>query len=245
MTENKKPWHKKWRVWAIGIFLLWSVIGSTGKTEQSKTTDQPASNAEQATTSKEATPAMPVEKAPDPINLSGTGQQATAKFALKQGLSVFKMTYKGSSNFAPTLLDGADGETVDLLANEIGQFTGSKAVGIKREGQYLIDVTASGPWTIAIEQPRASDAPATRSFSGTTQEATALFSLKKGLNTFKMNHAGKGNWAPTLLDARGEVVDLLANEIGSFNGSKAVNVPRDGVYLMNVTANGNWSIIIE
>jgi hypothetical protein len=44
-----------------------------------------------------------------------------------------------------------EGKWVDLLANEVGDFNGSKAVGIKRDGIYILNIKADGPWKIAIE----------------------------------------------------------------------------------------------
>ena len=37
----------------------------------------------------------------------------------------------------------------------------------------------------------------------------------------------------------------LVNEIGPFDGSQAVTVPEDGIYLLQVEANGPWTIEIE
>jgi hypothetical protein len=85
-------------------------------------------------------PAPPVE--PAPINYSGKGQQAVGKFPLECGLAVFNLTHVGTSNFAVTLLD-SNGEMIELLANTIGNFTGAKAVGIEKKGDYRGD-KASG-----------------------------------------------------------------------------------------------------
>jgi hypothetical protein len=41
---------------------------------------------------------------------------------------------------------------VTLLANELSDFTGEKTVEIYADGIYVVDVTASGPWTIDISQ---------------------------------------------------------------------------------------------
>ena len=41
------------------------------------------------------------------------------------------------------------------------------------------------------------------------------------------------------------MVELLANDIGSFNGSKAVGIASSGIYILDVTADGNWTITIE
>ncbi|HJH28005.1 MAG TPA: hypothetical protein C5S37_14865 [Methanophagales archaeon] len=86
------------------------------------------------TPTPEPTPAQ--EPTPEPIALSGTGQEATSKFPLEKGLSIFRMTHDGDSNFAVWLLDG-EGDKIELLVNEIGEFDGSKAVSIRNRGVYL------------------------------------------------------------------------------------------------------------
>ena len=49
-----------------------------------------------------------------PINLSGSGQQASQQFNLQAGLSVFTLSYSGDSNFSVWLVD-QNGNNVALL----------------------------------------------------------------------------------------------------------------------------------
>ena len=182
---------------------------------------------------------------PEPITLSGTGQEATSKFSLETGLSIFRMTHDGDSNFAVWLLDG-EGEKIELLVNEIGRFDGSKAVGIKNIGDYILDISADGRWTITIEQPRPSNAPPVpKTLKGKGQQASEVFYLDKGLARFEMTHDGDSNFAVWLLDDEGDKVELLVNEIGEFDGSKAVSIRNSGIYLLDISADGNWEISIE
>jgi hypothetical protein len=60
-----------------------------------------------------------------------------------------------------------------------------------------------------------------------------------------MSHQGENNFAVWLLAANGRRVELLANEIGSFNGSKAVQIARGGTYLLQVDADGAWTIEVN
>ncbi|MDA2928496.1 hypothetical protein MYX84_00885 [Acidobacteria bacterium AH-259-O06] len=179
---------------------------------------------------------------PPPINLSGTGQTVSSSFTLEAGLSIFRMTHNGSSNFAIWLKD-SQGGLVALLVNEIGSFNGSKAVGIDSTGTSFLDITADGSWSVTIEQPRPSSAPATRSFSGTGQQATELFSLSSGLAIFNMSHSGSSNFAIWLMDSQGNRLDLLVNTIGSFSGSTSVQV-QAGIFVLDVTADGAWSVTV-
>jgi hypothetical protein len=182
---------------------------------------------------------------PEPIELSGTGQKATQTFQLEQGLSKFSANYSGSDNFIVWLMDAKTGQNIDLIANEIGSFNGSKAVGITSAGDYILNVQANGPWTINITQPRKSateSAPLTLQGSG--NQASEFFTLNSGLRTFNLNYSGSDNFIVWLMDNQGNRVDLLANQIGNFDGSYAVGIPQTGTYLLNVESNGKWNVSI-
>jgi len=181
-----------------------------------------------------------------PIFLSGFGQQATEPFNLDSGLAIFKMTHQGQLNFIVGLLDRG-GENLDpVVANAIGSSEVSKAVHIPKVAGYVLNVNADGPWTIEVEQPRPSSAPATTSFEGSGSTATSLFQLSRGLHTLRFTHQGQRNFIVGLLDKSGRVVDpVVANAIGHSNSSKAVRILKDDIYLLNVTADGPWTAEIQ
>jgi hypothetical protein len=58
-----------------------------------------------------------------------------------------------------------------------------------------------------------------------------------------MTHDGDSNFAVWLLDDEGDKVELLVNEIGEFDGSKAVSIRKSGIYLLDISADGNWEIL--
>ncbi len=188
-------------------------------------------------------PAPAPASAPAPIELSGVGQTATDPFELESGLAIAKVTYQGNGYFGVRLLD-QNGEMVDLLANAVGSLEGSKATQA-RAGRHVLDIQADGPWTATIEQPRPSSAPETTSFSGTGQTATDFFELPRGLKTFRITHQGSEYFGVTLLDKDGKQVDLLANEVGAFDGSKATRIPKDDIYLLQVNADGPWTVQVQ
>ena len=194
------------------------------------------------------TPALEAPTAtptPEPITLSGTGQEATSKFSLETGLSVFRMNHDGDRNFIVWLLND-EGDQIDLLVNKIGEFDGSKAVGITKQGDYILDISADGSWTITIEQPRPSYAsPVPKTLKGTGQQASEMFYLDTGLARFEMTHDGDRNFIVWLLDDDGNQIDLLVNKVGEFDGSKAVSIRKGGNYLLSISADGNWEISIE
>jgi hypothetical protein len=133
------------------------------------------------------------------------------------------------------------------VANVIGPFQGSTPVQITQSGQYLLDVQNAGNWQIEVTQPRADSAPETKSFSGNSAQATQLFELSGGLHRVELTHQGDANFIVDLLDENGaSVVPMgLVNEIGPFDGSRAMTVPGDGIYLFSVQANGPWTITVD
>jgi len=87
------------------------------------------------------------------ISLSGSGNQVTDKFYLKQGLAIFRNSYHGQSNFMADLID-ENGDDIALVANTIGTSETSSSAKIAIPGYYRVDVTAwpGSSWTIKVEQ---------------------------------------------------------------------------------------------
>jgi len=269
----KKSIWKKWWFWLVIVFVIIIIASVGGENKETKSeVRQPVTQEqtqpqgtfqekqkelaekpsvaggqieqqpEQEPTQK---PTQQIVQEPEQINLSGIGQQASKKFTLESGLSIFRMTHSGQSNFSIWLLDG-NGNKVELLVNEVGTFDGAKAVGINKKGTYILDISADGQWTVKIEQPRPTTAPSIpKTFSGVGQQVSGFVMIPKGLTTFRMTHNGQSNFSIWLLDKNGNKVELLVNEIGVFNGSKAVGIPSTGIYLLDISADGNWSITIE
>lgn len=226
---------------------------TTSDVTPSQTVDHSAGAAATQPTSPAQTPAtvptvktttIAPEPSPAPISLSGNGKEATDFFDLEKGLVTFTLTHNGDSNFAIWLLD-SDGNKKGLLVNEIGSFSGSHALGIRNAGQYLLDISADGRWTVTIEQPRYATAPGIpKTITGDGETASDPVYLEKGLVRFEMSHDGDSNFAAWLLDSKGNKKDLLVNEIGEFDGSKAVKISSSGVYLLDIAADGGWEIDI-
>ena len=84
----------------------------------------------------------------DAIHLSGRGDDVQSFNATETGLKIFSMHHTGDRNFAITLKDG-NGKYVSLLVNEIGEYSGKKTERLT-SGNYSLDITADGDWTIGI-----------------------------------------------------------------------------------------------
>jgi hypothetical protein len=81
----------------------------------------------------------------------GSGPRATPMFALASGLAVFETEHRGEGAFLIKLMD-AQGNVVSEIAQGTGVFGGSKAVKIPASGNYLMDVVATGEWSIRLRR---------------------------------------------------------------------------------------------
>lgn len=66
--------------------------------------------------------------------------------------------------------------------------------------------------------------------------------FKKGYVALSLKHDGTSNFSVWLVDPKGKQSDLLVNEIGAFEGVVAAELPEDGKYKLEVTADGAWTI---
>jgi hypothetical protein len=83
-------------------------------------------------------------------SFSGRGPQATRLFDLPQGLLVFEVEHRGNEGAFSVRLMAEEGGVVEQLASGDGRFGGSRAIGIPRAGRYLLDVAATGDWTVRV-----------------------------------------------------------------------------------------------
>lgn len=178
-----------------------------------------------------------------PTVIEGRGTKATEQFSLQEGLAVLKLSHKGESNFIVQLLNST-GETIEYLSNEIGDFQGTTALKIPKNDTYLLNVDADGDWEIEINQSTKTLKTENGSrIEGAGKNISGLVQLS-GLKKFTLNHDGESNFIVILLNSKGETMEYLSNEIGTFNGSMAKNIEQ-GTYIFDVDADGNWSIDIE
>jgi hypothetical protein len=219
---------------------------SASATASATASDTASANAD--ANANEPEPESAAVQGPGGITLSGSGPEATRPFQLEEGLTVIEMSHQGNANFIVDILDENGNSVAPMgVANVIGPFEGSTPVQIMRSGQYLLDVQNAGQWQIEVTQPRAASAPETKSFSGDSAQATQLFELSGDLHRVELTPQGDANFIVDLLDENGaSVVPMgLVNEIGPFDGSRAMTVPDDGIYLFSVQANGPWTITVD
>lgn len=251
-SPAKKAVWKRWWFWVavvlvIGIIGLAAGGGGTGDTDQRASAESPPAQTESPASVESQSPAPeptepPAPAEPKPINLKGSGKTATKPFKLEGGFTTFHIKASGGSNVIVYLVNDR-GKQVELLVNVIGTYDGVSGIGVK-PGEYLLDIDAPSSWTAVLEQPRPiSGKTPPQTYSGSGPDVAGPVTLD-GLTRVVMKYQGKSNFIVYLVNDRGVQVELLANEIGSFNGSTAL--PGDGgIYWLTVDADGKWSIKIQ
>ncbi|MCR6522443.1 hypothetical protein [Lysinibacillus capsici] len=171
------------------------------------------------------------------LKINGSGDTATKKFKLEKGFVIVDATHQGSSNFAVKLLD-ANANMIKLVVNEIGNYTGKKIYAVPT-GEYQYEVTASGPWTINMSQEIPAEVAPEGKVTG-TGDSVVFMNISKGAKTVAFTHDGSRNFVVKANDSV-----LLANEIGTYSGSKVQKVEDTSIYYFDITADGNWSMTFE
>ncbi|MCR6111541.1 hypothetical protein HXA35_14415 [Bacillus sp. A301a_S52] len=82
------------------------------------------------------------------------------------------------------------------------------------------------------------------SFSGTGDTATELFNLSDGFAVLEFTHSGSSNFIVELKNESG-ASELVVNHIGSYEGANFELIPQSGDYLLDISADGEWSAEIN
>jgi hypothetical protein len=248
----------------ILVFIVAAAAGAeeTGDTDpvadatQVPTATQQPTATEDPTPTAEATPTPePTEEptaTPDPtptpeptaafadIELSGTGD-AVPRFEIPaDSAAIAEISHSGTSNFAIFTI-AEDGTQTDLLVNTIGNYSGTVLFD-EQSGQHSVgfEVTADGQWTIVIQPVTAALTWDVESaVSGTGDDVVRIDPPVSGLLTADVSHTGVSNFAIISYGGGPFGQDLLVNEIGAYDGEVIV---ADGTFLIEITADGDWSI---
>lgn len=205
-------------------------------------TDQAPDASETTTAASEPDPTPEPEPEPvsaEPQSFSGHGSEVLILEPLGEDVFFADVTHNGSDNFALWSVD-ENGQDLDLLVNEIGNYDGQVAVNF-RDDPAAIRVEADGAWTIGLvhlsEAPRW-DGDATYEAAG--DSVVIVAGVADGLTPVTLTHDGEENFA---IWAWGEShPDLIVNDIGTYEGTTLLP---DGSLVLQVNADGAWSIAVE
>jgi hypothetical protein len=178
--------------------------------------------------------------------ISGTGDTVSRLFYLNKGIVIVALKNTGDSNFVTALKDDS-GKIVEYIANEIGNFNGSKLTRINISDCYLLNIDSSGTWTAEITQPTPSTAQKTENFNGTGQQATSSFFIATGTHAFTISHQGSGHFSVAIYNKQGNATNYLVNEIGDVNVTFSEKIDNGGIHFMQISADNDasWTIRID
>ena len=172
--------------------------------------------------------------------IEGSSDMGTDALQLERGFAVVESSYNGSSNFAVTL-QNAQGQMIDLLVNEIGEYSGKSFVWIEDTGDYYLNINGNqGNWIIKVMQYRPLEVANLPGDIKGTGDDVVFFEVDKGSYQISFSHNGDSNFAVTV-----NKVDLLVNEIGNYEGSQRYSFEESSIYVFVVTADGDWSINVK
>ena len=180
--------------------------------------------------------------------LSGSANQTTTPFALKAGLARFQSVRSATDGYYYIDLYSAGGQQFTTIAAGNSPLDLSHVAAIPADGMYVLQVQSEGGWTVNVSQPTATFAapPAMQRWSGKYWQATPLFSLKAGQATF---HATIPNastkFEATLYDQNVQYVAELKNTSGASEQSATATIPADGIYVVQVFSDGDWTLEVQ
>jgi hypothetical protein len=81
-------------------------------------------------------------------------------------------------------------------------------------------------------------------FSGNGDDVVSFTAESTGLKIFTVEYSGNARLEVMLIDEKGDPVELLVNETGSYSGKHSEKLS-SGNYFLDITADGQWEITIE
>ncbi|QCW02091.1 cell surface glycoprotein [Natrinema pallidum] len=180
---------------------------------------------------------------PEAERYEGSGRENLTDLSLDDGLTTVAFEHDGTADFVVML--GGDEEAV--LVNETGMVEGATAIATSA-GDYVLDITADGDWTLHVGQPRAPDAeihtPPVEA-SGTGPAVVGPVGIEDTA-TVSGGHDGERNFivmAYTEDDSGQFAGEEVFNEIGAVESDATVDHP--GTVWIDVQADGDWSLEVE
>jgi len=182
----------------------------------------------------------------------GNGTNLSGPVVLKEGLAVVASSVTNvKSTFEPFQVFLVDGTGKEIGTAAYGSGGNQNVLGtmeVPADGTYFFKVKSQGDWTISVTQPRStySAPPATQTFSGRGSAVTQLFSLKAGGARFQLTHTnGTKDFYVGLINGDGSYAASLASKTGPASVSTIENIEENGVFLLQVTADGDWTVTVQ
>jgi hypothetical protein len=169
--------------------------------------------------------------------LSGTGTDVITGSIPDDRMTIATIEHTGASNFIVWAVDD-EGEKLDLLVNEIGDYSGTRSVNFgSARGLRGIDIQADGAWSMVIQPANWAHELTASGGDGRGEDIVDASRLAGAV--VRLTHDGDSNFVIWVYDDDGERIDLLVNEIGEYAGTHRVP---NGAAWFDVSADGNWTV---
>jgi hypothetical protein len=179
---------------------------------------------------------------PPPIRFSGHKTTKTEAFLLAGGLTVFTAEHGGRGSFNVEVLT-SKGALKRMLFLATGRYGGSTGLGLSG-GIYRLGISASGPWKVAITQPRGrSGAVLPQRYGGGSDALIGPFRVDRSFRA-DIRHNGPGDISVELLSDEGPSLYFLILESGRFRGSRTATNLETGDYYLNVETDWAWDLAL-
>ena len=244
LANDGKSSKTKWLIVGLLIFGLISLLPSS---EDSQSTNS-STNTASSSSSSSSNSSSSVSNDWGSCTLSSYGSLSTQSIdgygdnIITWGGSggILSFSHSGSGNVSITTYD-VNGGYLDLLVNEIGNYSGNSLFGVwVGEGVEEFEISADGSWDFTLKSVSSGAKKVSgTSVSGKGDEVINATSVCE-YNKIEVSHNGSSNFSVWGIAPKGIFSqDLLINEIGSYSG--VVRLPED-FELLVINADGNWQI---
>lgn len=178
-----------------------------------------------------------------PIVFSGSGDKVITGIELSKGAYYLEYTHQGKSNFIIDLYHGKNGSDRDLLANDIGQCSGRKALGdaLRSDIQNgMLEINADGKWTIEIKKVSGNTSTHLRGSGDWVTSGYFVATQKRYVVSYSATN--KSNFIVDVYSLDGDHWALAANDIAPCSGEKIITLHPYTRYFIEISSNGDWEI---
>lgn len=143
------------------------------------------------------------------------------------------INYEGDRNFVVRAVE-SDGSSAELLVNTIGSYSGTHATWRCSDDATMLEVKASGPWTITVAPMSSMRAQE----NGALGHGDDVVYITGGdFSKLTITHNGSSNFVVRAIGMSD--TDLLVNTIGEYSGSVLWN---EGECFLMIEGDGDWTV---
>lgn len=184
---------------------------------------------------------------PSHASFSGSGDTETDSFALESRCIVFVYDHGGDDTFSIELVRAESGESLGRIVHVFGNTSGAQAV-LGEANDFMLNVSASGEWSVAVAQPASPDSAIHRlpvESSGSGSDVIGPVELP-GSTLARATHSGQQTFQVGVIDEdgyRSAHQAVVVNDSGQVDAETTFDY--SGLVWVTVAADGDWTLDFE